>query len=153
MTKREIQRTGADTFRLELHPKIRRLLADLKDMTLSHIEEGSPASRRIYPIAYQGSPEMEMDFEQLTRKPLAHHHRENLDLFGDSISKSVLSEAEALAWIGALNDMRLVLGTALDITEDQPLVDPSDPNYEGHVIYDLLTFLQGMFIEEIQNMK
>ena len=151
MASREIKKLSEDRYKLDLHPQIRQLLSDLKQTTLDHIEEGSPAAKRIYPIAYSGSAEMEMDFEKLTRKPLMNHHRENLALFESSLSKSVLTQNEVLAWIGSLNDMRLVLGTALDLDEDQPSPSADDPNYEGYVIYDLLTYLQGVLIEEIQN--
>ncbi len=150
MAPQEIRRIDHGRFEIDLHPQIRQLLLDLKEMTLSHVEEASPTAKRIYPVAYQSSPEMEMDFERLTREPLTDRHRQNLNIFEGSLSKSELSEDEALAWIGALNDMRLVLGTALDIAEDQETPDEDDPNYDGYVVYDLLTYLQGMLIDEMQ---
>ena len=150
MAPQEIRRIDQGRFEIDLHPQIRQLLLDLKEMTLSHVEEGSPAAKRIYPVAYQSSPEMEMDFERLTREPLTDRHRQNLNIFESSLSKSELSEDEAHAWMGALNDIRLVLGTALDIAEDQEAPDENDPNYDGYVVYDLLTYLQGMLIEEMQ---
>ncbi len=151
MSSREIKRINEDSFRLDLHPQVRQLLLDLKEMTLSHVEDNSPAARRIYPIAYQNSPEMEMDFQQLTREPLTNHHRHNLTIFESTLSKSELTQHEALAWMSALNDMRLVLGTALDLSEDEVTPAEDDPNYEGYVIYNLLTYLQGVLIEEVQS--
>lgn len=151
MAAREIRKVSPNEFELDLHPQIRQLLMDLRDMTISHIEEGSPVTKRIYPTAYQNSPEMEMDFKKLTRDALTDHHRQNLAVFQSTLSKSKLDEVEALAWMGALNDMRLILGTALDIQEDQNVPSEDDPNYEGYVVYDLLTYLQGVLIEELQS--
>lgn len=150
MANREIRKVDNDKFVLDIHPQIRQLLKDLKEMTLSHIEESTPAAKRIYPVAYQNSPEMEMDYKKLTRGPLIDHHRQSLSMFENSLSKGELTNEEAMAWMSALNDMRLILGTALDIQEDQGVPNEDDPNYEGYVVYDLLTYLQGVLIEEIQ---
>ena len=39
-----------------------------------------------------------------------------------------LTPAQGDAWLAALNDVRLALGTALDVSEDMPDdVDPDDP--------------------------
>ncbi len=150
MPGKEIERIGPDKFRIDLPLQVRQLLIDMKELALTHVEENSPASRRIFPVAYENSPEMEMDFSQLTREPLTRHHRETLEMFGSSLSNSEITEDEALAWMNALNDMRLILGTALDIDEERAAPDENDPNYEGYVVYDLLTYLQGALIEEIQ---
>ncbi|MDA8080109.1 MAG: DUF2017 family protein [Actinomycetota bacterium] len=151
MPSREIRRISEDSFRLDLHPQVRQLLLDLKEMTLSHVEDNSPVARRIFPVAYQNSPEMEMDFQQLTREPLTNHHRHNLTIFERTLSRSELNQLEALAWMSALNDMRLILGTALDLSEDEVTPAEDDPNYEGYVVYNLLTYLQGVLIEEVQS--
>ncbi|TAN20330.1 MAG: DUF2017 family protein [Actinomycetota bacterium] len=151
MSDKEIEKIGHDRFKIDLHPQVRQLLVDMKDVALNHVEENSPATRRIFPVAYRNSPEMEMDFSQLTREPLMRHHRETLSIFENTLSKSEITEDEALAWLNALNDMRLILGTALDIDEDRAVPDENDPNYEGYVVYDLLTYLQGVLIEEIQS--
>ncbi len=151
MSSREIKKIGEDRFKLDLHPQVRQLLLDLQEMALSHLEDNTPVARRLYPVAYQNSPEMEMDFQKLTREPLTNHHRQNLTTFEKTLVKSELTQDEALAWMSALNDMRLILGTALDIDEDQVTPTEDDPNYEGFVVYDLLTYLQGVLIEELQS--
>lgn len=52
-----------------------------------------------------------------------------------------LDAAAAQAWLTALNDVRLALGTALGVTEES---DFDDPELD---LYDWLTFLQGTLIE------
>ncbi|MCL5077540.1 MAG: DUF2017 domain-containing protein [Actinobacteria bacterium] len=150
MSAREIEKVGDDRFKIELADQVRQLLLDLKEMTLTHVVSESPIAKRIFPTAYNNSPEMELDFEKLTREPLMNHHQENLSLFERSLFKNEINQEEVLAWISALNNMRLILGTALDIQEDQEIPKETDPNYEGYLVYDLITYLQGALIEEIQ---
>ncbi|NNN18269.1 MAG: DUF2017 family protein [Acidimicrobiaceae bacterium] len=150
MSTREIKKIQENKFKVDLHPQVRQILGDLKELTLSHIEDNSPTAQRIFPVAYRNSPEMEMDYQNLTREPLTNHHRDSLAVFEKSLSKPELTEDEVLAWMCALNDMRLILGTALDISEEHATPEENEPNYEGYVVYDLLTYLQGVLIEEIQ---
>ena len=54
-----------------------------------------------------------------------------------------LSAPEADAWLAALNDVRLALGTALDVSEDMPDELPQDDPRAGHLgVYHWLTFVQ-----------
>lgn len=150
MPSDEIEKIGNNTYRVDLSTQVRTLLGDMREMTFAHVEAESPIAKRLFPNAYQNSPEMELDYQQLTHEPLAGHHQANLATFEETLFNTELNEDQALAWIGALNNMRLILGTALEIDENQSVPDESDPNYEGFVVYDLLTYLQGVFIDEIQ---
>ena len=57
----------------------------------------------------------------------------------------VLDDERTAHWIGVLNDARLAVGTALEITPewDFDLVDPEVPNYELHTLYAWMTQLLG----------
>ena len=48
-------------------------------------------------------------------------------------------------WLTALNDLRLVLGTRLDVSEDDLDVDPDDPEAPAHAVYHYL----GMLLSEV----
>ena len=60
---------------------------------------------------------------------------------------------EAAAWLGALNDLRLVLGTRLEITADdqEPGQDfgPSDPRTAYIPVYYYLGYLQETLVEAL----
>ncbi len=43
--------------------------------------------------------------------------------------------------------MRLALGVVLEVTEDEPVIDPSDPRAQGFELYQWLTWLQGSLVE------
>lgn len=53
-----------------------------------------------------------------------------------------LTPEQGDAWLGALNDVRLALGTALDVSEEMDDVDPDDPRAAHLGIYHWLTFVQ-----------
>jgi len=52
-----------------------------------------------------------------------------------------LDEEQLLAWMGSLNDLRLVLGTRLDVSEDMTGPDPGHPEAALLEIYHYLGFL------------
>ena len=67
-----------------------------------------------------------------------------LAVMEDTIDADRLDEEQLQAWLGALNDMRLVLGTRLDITEDFYAggIDRHDPRAPELALYSYLSWLQ-----------
>jgi hypothetical protein len=64
-------------------------------------------------------------------------------------AREIVLDDELLAhWIGVLNDARLAIGTALEITPewDFDLIDPDVPNYELHTLYAWMTQLLGALL-------
>jgi hypothetical protein len=52
------------------------------------------------------------------------------------------------AWLASLNDVRLALGTALDVSEDMPEQLPSDDPRATHMgVYHWLTFVQDALVQ------
>lgn len=59
-----------------------------------------------------------------------------------------LSLEQAEAWLASLNDVRLALGTALDVTEDMPDHLPADDPREPHLnVYHWLTWVQESLVQ------
>lgn len=60
----------------------------------------------------------------------------------------VLGEALVAHWIGVLNDARLAVGTALNVTAewDFDALNPDDPSYELHALYAWMTELLGALL-------
>ena len=57
----------------------------------------------------------------------------------------VLGDELTAHWIGVLNDARLAVGTALNVTADWAFeaLDPDDPGYELHALYAWMTRAPG----------
>jgi hypothetical protein len=63
----------------------------------------------------------------------------------------VLDDEQIAHWIGVLNDARLAVGTALEITPEWDFddIDPDVPNYELHTLYAWMTQLLGGLLAAI----
>ena len=61
-----------------------------------------------------------------------------------------LSPEQADAWLASLNDVRLALGTALDVTEEMPDELPEDDPRSPHLgVYHWLTWVQETLIQAL----
>jgi hypothetical protein len=64
------------------------------------------------------------------------------------VRELVLGEELTAHWIGVLNDARLAVGTALNVTAEWDFdgLDPEDPSYELHALYAWMTELLGALL-------
>ena len=61
-----------------------------------------------------------------------------------------LTEAELESWLGALESLRLVVGTQLDITEESyGFFDPADPDAPRLALYHWLSWLQEEVVQAL----
>src|SRR6266498_1508135 len=61
-----------------------------------------------------------------------------------------LTLEQAESWLSALNDVRLALGTALDVTEDMPDMLPEDDPRAPHLgVYHWLTWMQESLVHAL----
>ena len=92
-------------------------------------EDADPVVRRLFPPAYLKPEDAERDaeFQRLMRDDLLRAKLDQLELVSRTLARGTvtsrrwsveLSEEEAAAWLGVLNDVRLALGVRLNITED-----------------------------------
>lgn len=71
-----------------------------------------------------------------------------LDTLPEAGGKIELTPEQADGWLAALNDVRLALGTALDVSEDMPdELDPDDPRSAHLGVYQWLTFVQDALVQ------
>jgi hypothetical protein len=143
--RRRIERRG-DGARLRL-PKgerelLRELVADL-DARLAG-ETADDDLRRLFPPAYDTAPDDEAEYRRLQRSELLDGHRRALRMVEATIEREHLTGPELEGWLTALNELRLVLGTRLDITEDSYVrwPDPRDPDARERALYLYLSGLQ-----------
>jgi hypothetical protein len=77
-----------------------------------------------------------------------HAAKAVLDALPSSGGRVELTSEEGDIWLTALNDVRLALGTALDVSEEMPDdVDPTDPRAAHLGIYHWLTFVQDGLVQ------
>jgi Domain of unknown function (DUF2017) len=71
-----------------------------------------------------------------------------LDTLPEVGGRIELTPQQADTWLTALNDVRLALGTALDVSEEMPEEFPLDDPRSAHVgVYHWLTFVQDALVQ------
>jgi hypothetical protein len=138
-------------FRLRLSRQEREVLRSLPGQLREILETDDPAVRRLFPPAYQDDPERETEYRRLVHDELAAGHRKALEVMESTVDARRLDEDQLTAWLGALNDLRLVLGTRLDVTEDEYDVELSedDPRAAAMALYHYLGWLEAQAVEAL----
>ena len=113
-----------------------------------------PALARLFPDAYGDNDEAASEFRRITESSLregklatARTVLATLPTDGGSIR---LDEETAQAWLSALNDVRLALGTRLGVTDDTDLdVDPADPANRLLTVYLWVGAVQQQLVDAV----
>jgi Domain of unknown function (DUF2017) len=143
---RPVKRTRSGRFQLNLSTEEREVLrglpAELKQLIGSGTDD--PNLRRLFPPAYPDDPVLEAEYERLVRDDLVAGRTAALDVMAKTVDATELDEAEMSGWLSAINDLRLVLGTQLDVSEDALGGDtPLDR------LYQYLGYLEEMVVEAL----
>ncbi|HUO49476.1 MAG TPA: DUF2017 family protein [Acidimicrobiales bacterium] len=146
---RRVRRDRSGRYRLSLSEPERTLLRSLPEQAKDLVTEQEPLARRLFPPAYPTDDEAEADYRRTAGASLLDRHRRSLDTLMDSVDAPGLDEAEAHDWLDALEVLRLVVGTHLDISEEFEEVDEHDPRLAHFVVYQYLTELQNDVVEAL----
>ena len=149
---RRVRRTRRGDFEIRLPDEERALLRDLVPQLRSILESdlSDPSLRRLFPTAYPDDPERDQEYRQLVGDELLERRRAALDTLLATVDATKLSEEELTAWMGSVNDLRLVLGTRLDVSEDMdPMPAPDDPDAPLLVLYGYLGYLLESIVEAL----
>ena len=113
---------------------------------------GDPSLRRLFPPAYDDEDD-ERAYRDLMGGELLDGRRAALELIADTVDRDRLTAEEADTWLRALNDLRLVLGTRLDVQEDTFATEPdlSDPRGHALAVYAYLSWIQEQLIEALSS--
>jgi hypothetical protein len=128
---------------------LQSLIAPLRDLL---IQGSSPVLRRLYPTAYPQDAEADAAYGELVHDQLLEQRLTALDTLERSMTASHLSEEELIAWMMSINSIRLVLGTRLDVGEDdEPMdVDEDDPDRPLWLSYGLLSQMLWVIIDAME---
>jgi Domain of unknown function (DUF2017) len=121
---------------------VKGLLGDLR--ALLTLDAGDPRVRRLYPDAYADDADRQAEYQRLTREELQSGRLAAVDAVEATVDAAELTPDQLTAWMHSVNALRLVLGTMLDVKEDdQPFGD--DPDAPTMALYGYL----GVLLEEI----
>ena len=111
--------------------------------------EDPELTRRLYPTAYTDDEEAEGDYQEVVHDQLLMQRLDDIDQLQASIENEEISIELADAWMNTINQVRLVLGTKLDVGEEPADIDEEDPDSRSHMIYQVLSHI----LEELTNAR
>jgi hypothetical protein len=126
-------------------------LAQLLNMGGSTQISDDPALARLFPDGYSDDEHASADFRRFTEQDLRAQKVLALATVRGTLAnwsgKASIDAIQAQDWLKALNDLRLVLGTRLEISNE---VDTElEADEPGIHLYNYLTYLQGTLIDAL----
>jgi hypothetical protein len=113
-----------------------------------------PVLGRLFPDGHRSDPEMAADFRDLTESSLRSAKAGDLAMVRASLpvegGEVRLDADQAGAWLRTSNDLRLALGTRLDISEDtEPPEEVAGEEDQQLAVYYWLTAVQGSLVDAL----
>lgn len=113
-----------------------------------------PALARLLPDAFRDDAASSADFRRYTERGLREMKAQNAATVVDALESPsdpmTIEATEVSAWLGMLNDARLVLGERVGITEDNhdelAALPDDDPRQASFQVYDWLTYLEDSLV-------
>ena len=162
---RPFKRVDGDRVRLTLTDDEVELLRGLPGQLRDVLAEGEadPANDRLFPPAYDDPAYADeaAEYRRLMHDELLRNKLGAIDTMLATFERGRsglsgrwtvdLTEDEALAWLGVLNDVRLTLGVRLDVTDDLDgdEVDPDDPRAPAFRVLYYLGWLQEHLLDAL----
>lgn len=140
---------GAGGFRPQLRRLERAILADLPGRTLALVDQGHPATGRLFPAAYPEDPQADAEYRRATLDELLESRRVALRTLQEGLGKKSIGAEELEIWVAAFETLRLVLGTQLQVEEDMELPPPEDPRAAPFALYQFLSLLQDEAVQAL----
>ena len=147
-----IRRGRGGGIRLRLPDDERELLELLCEELSGRIDEerDHPDLRRLFPPAHADDQEAEDAYRRLVRSQLDVGRERAIATVQRTLRNDTLSTEDAESWLRVLNDLRLVLGTRLDVTEEMSFdLNPNDPAAAELAVYAYLSWLQEQLVEAL----
>jgi hypothetical protein len=149
--RRGVEALRDGRYRVRLEKAAPALLAQLAAEARELIGESDPAVSRLFPPAYPDDPVAAEQYAGLVRGELEAGRVAALRTLEETAGADYLDQAQADAWCGAVNDLRLILGDGLELPADggEWEFDPDDPGAPRISAYLWLTWLQSSLIDAL----
>ena len=155
MAVRRIRRTRAGDFTLRIPPPERDILVGVPQMLRAVLEQddrSDPVVRRLFPSAFLDDEAAATEFDSVVRDDLMAGRLAAIETMERTLQAARLTEEEVEAWLAAMNDLRLVLGVRLAVTEEST---PEDFDHEesgaAYALYAYLSYLEEDVVQALSS--
>ena len=150
----KITKRGGAKMRLDAgEPTLLRSMLEELAVVVAAEDVADAAVDRLYPAAYDKADDA-AEYRALTEATLRSERLERIEQCAGELATGThvldVSGEAGDRWIRVLNDLRLVLGTKLGVTEEwDHAVDPSDPEHVPQAAYIWLTAVQDSLVRAL----
>jgi hypothetical protein len=134
---------------VELSEDERGVLASLPGQLRDALDAGEPTLYRLFPPAHAEDDTANEEYATLVGPGLVDGKLRALAELERTAHATSLDEEELGAWLGALESLRLALGTQLDVTEQGAPLDLDDPDAPRLALYQWLSWLQDEVVSAL----
>jgi hypothetical protein len=149
MARSRFRRDRQGRFRVGLEGLEQQLLSMLPRQVQELLEQDDPSTARVFPVAYTDDAKAEADYREMMGAQLLTQHQRSLDTLSSTAGAASIDEGEIHEWLDALEVLRLVLGTQLDVSEGGTMVEDTDPRATEFTIYHYLSMLQEEIVDAL----
>lgn len=141
------RRSDDGHYQVRLRDTDRQMLGSLVVQLRSLLTTDSPALARLFPPAYGDDEERNEGYAVLAGAELVDRRLAALDVMESSLQADELTEEQLETWMRSINDLRLVLGTILDVDEDhRPPAGADDEVLGMYATYEYIGYLLELIV-------
>ncbi|HEX9530649.1 MAG TPA: DUF2017 family protein, partial [Acidimicrobiales bacterium] len=145
---RTVRRSRDGRYHLRLSDEERALLAGLGDDLLADLEDDDDEGiQRLFPTAHHDDPVGDAEYHLRHHDELLTGRRATIAAFVQTAESDTLGEEQLQIWMTVINDIRLVVGTHLDVSEDMDDIVAPDPRAPQYALYMYLGGLLSDLID------
>lgn len=146
MARPPVRPLGQGRYRIALPDRTRDLIVKLCDELEALLDSDSELLVRLFPPPYGDDTERNEGYAALARPELIEHRKRSLAVLRESSRAEELQEDQLMAWMRALNDLRLVLGSVVGIDTDDPDIGVHAELAETYALYEFLGGLLDLIV-------
>ena len=136
-------------------PVVRRMLDELRQLVTDPDPENPAAAAliaRLFPVVHPDDPDAEAEYQRLMRDELVQSKMATFELVDEALGgDGRLDEAGLVAFMQAINSLRLVLGTMLGITDDEHDEPENELATPENELYSYLSWLLEWSVQTISS--
>ncbi len=146
------RRNGDGTFSITIPAQERQLLVQLVPQMRELIEQNDSLTWRLFPNPYPEHEKAAEQYQELIGDELRQKHIAALDTVEQTLDEKRLTEDQMVSWMHAVNELRLVIGTRLEVSEETELDDYVGDSerslfatfsYLGYMLENIVTAISG----------
>jgi hypothetical protein len=134
---------------------IRQLLDELRSLLsdAGEIDSGSSeVLHRLFPTAYPDDEAKEAEYQRLMREDLVTSRIVQIDTVTEALGRNgPLEQGDVVALMQSVNAVRVVLGTMLDVGEDDDIGAGGDESEPERQLYGYLSWLLDWIVRSLQS--